>query len=362
MIENEWTWIRIDEKPDDLASFLSLTDGIYCREEVSFDRNELAQLVEGKHPLSGYFSVFPFLILKDGQPAGRFILTEYEEDPVIYLGYLDGFDDPDLWSFMLTTAEDFARERGKTKISGPVNASFWIGYRLKTKGYDLPPYTGEPAQKPYYRDHLLRNGFRQVETYLSTIYRPVPDDYEHPLMQRRYDRILGKGYRICPADPRFWDRDLRRVYRLLSDLYSDFPVFKFISEDDFCRYMQRMAPIIDFSMVLLAFRREEMVGFFIALPNYGNLVYRTDPIGRFRTILRLFSAKKKAKEYILLYLGAHRDHPGIGAALGYRMMEEIRRRKAKSIGALIRQGKVTEGLFEDLIERKIEYGLFAKDL
>ena len=48
------------------------------------------------------------------------------------------------------TIEKFAKENKYKRIVGPVDASFWLKYRMKINMFYKPPYTGEPYNKDYY--------------------------------------------------------------------------------------------------------------------------------------------------------------------------------------------------------------------
>jgi len=63
-----------------------------------------------------------------GTPAGRVLLTRYAGEPVLYLGFFESADD--------------------AAVVGPVDASFWIRYRLKVSGFEHAPYFSEPLNPP----------------------------------------------------------------------------------------------------------------------------------------------------------------------------------------------------------------------
>jgi len=75
---------------------------------------------------------------------------------------------------MFCVAEKLAHENNLTKLIGPVDASFWIKYRLKVNLFDRLPYVSEPYNKDYYLNLFLGSGFVIEERYISNIYKKLP--------------------------------------------------------------------------------------------------------------------------------------------------------------------------------------------
>ena len=63
-----------------------------------------------------------------------------------------------------------------------------------------------------------------------------------------------------------FEKCLKEIYSLVSILYSDFPIYKNISYDDFYILFKDMKKILDFNMVKMAYFNEKAVGFFISIP------------------------------------------------------------------------------------------------
>lgn len=75
-------------------------------------------------------------------------------------------------------------------------------------------------------------------------------------------------------------------------------------------------------MVKIAYYEQKLVGFFVALPNYGTLVYH---VNKLSNILKVLYRKMSAKEYVLLYMGVDSKHKGLGPALAYSISEELKK-------------------------------------
>lgn len=151
---------------------------------------------------------------------------------------------------------------------------------------------------------------------------------------------------------------MEKVYELIMDLYSDFPAFKYIEKEDFMDIFGSYKYILDYDMVKIAFYKEEVVGFFISVPNYANLPYKLNV----RNFFKILQIKNKPDEYVMLYMGVDRRHLGLGNALSNVITMELKNKHVPSIGALVRDGKITQSYASELIRDRYEYVLLEKKL
>lgn len=351
--------IGFEQQERQVEDFIRLGHSLYDSKTDMQNDAELRSLLLGEHILSGYFQLYKFCIYREDAIVGRFVFTEYPGDDTGYFGFFECEEKEETAKFLFEEAENFARTHGFSRIIGPVDASFWIKYRLKTNLFDRPPYTGEPYNQPYYLGFFLENGYEICHRYSSSIYRRVPKDFRNEKFALRKEEFEKRGYRIQSPSMGDWERTMREIHGLLVRLYSDFPIYKEISEEDFCRYFSNYKKIIDLRMVKMAYYRGSAVGFYISLPNYGNLVHRA---GRGLNLLKILKLRYFPKEYVMLYMGAEEEHKGLGKALAQSIVDELCENGLPSIGALQREGKVTRHYVEELIRERCEYLLLGKEL
>ncbi|MDQ0222395.1 hypothetical protein [Streptococcus moroccensis] len=339
----------------EMQDFLALPKTLYQPTFLTQSETEEKAQLLGEHELSSYYQLEALVAYKEGRPTARLAIIGYPKENKAYIGYFEAQNDWQTVRKLFETVKAKVRAQGKTHLVGPVNASFWLGYRMKLDHFDQPPFTGEPTGLAFYPKLWQRAGFQLSETYGSVFYRRVPLDDHQGRLEKRYHQFLSKGYTILSPKPNDWTRVSAQVFRLLSTLYADFPLYHAISEDSFKELFAPYRYILDFSMVKLAYKDDQLVGFLITLPDYGNLVYqKKHPIN----LLKLLKIRKKAKRYLILYLGVAPDHLGLGSALTYPIYQEIKARKALAVGALIHQGKITEHYAPTLKADNHHYGLF----
>lgn len=340
--------------------FLRFPAKLYTKKQLTQDPAAEKAILRGSHTISHYFSVYPFLVYDEKRSvAARCILTVYPDSACAYIGFFECIDNSAAARCIFKAAEVKAKKLGCTSLVGPVDASFWIGYRLKTNCFDKLPYTGEPYNLPYYEKFFLKNGFGVSGEYVSNRYGKIPQSFLNKRNVRRLQHFTEKGYSICSLDKATFDKSLREIYRLLISLYSGFQTFSHITEDEFCAMYGSMRFAADFDMVKIAYYNGKAVGFFVTLPNYGNASSGRLTLSKLRHICKV---KKAPEDYILLYLGAEPEHLGLGKALSECLLREMCKKQAYSVGALIRKGKVTGSYFSSLIEEQYTYALYEKML
>ena len=182
--------------------------------------------------------------------------------------------------------------------------------------------------------------------------------YENVKAKKRLEHFQEKGYRFLHPTKENFDRYLSEIYPLLIERYKDFQGFRNISRDNFVSLYSSLKYIVDEEMVFLAYDKEELKGFFLCLPDYGNLLQKPlNPL----LLLQILFRKRRPSCYILLYLAVKKGSEGLGLAFSQLTTEVLKRKKAKSIAALIQKGKASEGYFQDKCVSAREYVLLAKE-
>lgn len=142
-------------------------------------------------------------------------------------------------------------------------------------------------------------------------------------------------------------------------LYKNFPVFKSISEEDFSQQFGSYKHILDFSFVKIAYYNKEAVGFVIGMPDYGNMLYGKLGVLKY---VKLFLKKIRSSNYVVLYMGVKPEHSGLGNAMAYTMIKNVQKKRATTIGALIKEGKVTQGYVNNKIISSNTYVLLEQKI
>lgn len=350
--------VKVGTEKSNIKRFVDFPKRMYSSKDNMESASQMKSLLEGTHPLSKYFDLDAYLILRDDVTDGRFAITTYPDDTTAYLGFFECISDKEVSSFLFSEAEKIAKEKKCSVIIGPVDASFWLKYRLKINNFDLPPYTGEPYNKDYYLELFQNSGYEISEHYTSSAFRSVGEDYINEKFENRYKEFLAQGYKIESPKAEEYEKAVEEVYTLITELYSDFPIYKNVSKEDFCEMFKSYKTIMNMSMTKMAYYNGKAVGFYISLPDYGNRVYHAGLLD----IPGILKTRKHPDRYVMLYMGVDQKHRGLGKALVYAIMKELMQSGLPSIGALARDGKVTQNYAEEEKTSIYEYVLLKHEL
>ena len=343
-----------------IENFISVPQKLYSAKLNPQNPKEEQLLLLGKHTLSKYIRLVPFLLQQENSIIGRAALTFYPQNPdLAYLGFFEMLDDQKAAAAFFAALEGYARIEGCNRMVGPMNASFWLGYRMKADRFDEAPYFGEPYNLPYYPQLWQGNGYVVTDEYISNRYRQLqPGIYQNKRYEKRLQFFLQAGYVISPPRKDNWDTTIRDVYRLIVKLYRTFPGFSPIGEEEFMSNFSGLKMILDFSLCRMAYWNNQAVGFAITIPDYGTFLNNIS----IWKLPKLLWQRSRSRRYVILYVGVEPEHKGIGTAMAQELVQELAVRRAVAIGALIHKGKVTQGYAADFIEAQSHYWLFEKNI
>ena len=346
------------QDPNVRELFLALPDLLYKADSPQSKETE-RQLLSGTHPLSENMKLYPFVVTEDGKtPLCRGMLTCYEGDTTGYVGFFESVEDDTAAILLLNTIRSFGERLGLTELMGPIDCSIYLGYRFRTDSC-RDHFTGEPHHKPYYPHLWEKAGYCVCARYASYRLDRVSAADSDEKLERILQRCLQRGFTFCSLEKKEFEPSLKQIYELLNRRYSGFSGFKPITCEQFGTMFRRLKKIADFGMVKLAYLDGELKGFCICLPNYGTLTLgKMTPL----KLLRLLKLRRKAREYVVLYLGADEKCIGLGSALVHYLQKEIHRRQCTSIAALIKENEVSNRYYSSKHIDRHSYALYTKNL
>lgn len=344
-----------------LEAFVSFSTHLYEPAYQTENQTELRALLTTSHPLSHYFQVIPIWVVEDDHILARAVLSLYPDDDAAYLGYFESENNPEAARLLFEEAVRQSRLHQKKQLEGPMNASFWLGYRLKTNHFNDQPYFSESYQPDYYQQLWEANSFKRTDRYFSNHYAPVDEQMSRHKYAKRYRQFQEKGYMIKSPSRATLDQDFAAVAELIQDRFKSFPVFKQVSPDEFISLFSNLKLILRKRYVKLAYTSAgEMVGFIISVPDYGNLFNRKQMT--VKTLLSLVAIKCFSRRYIVMYMAVKEGHEGLGSAMVYALMTEYNKRRIQATSSYIHEGKVSGSYVFGSVERQSEYAYYVREV
>lgn len=314
-----------------VEQFVAAQAALRPAELVTQDDQTVRQLLTGTHLLSDELAVRGFVAHRDGELVGRIATTVSAAAPgMTQVGFFECIDDQAVADALFAVADG--------PLVGPVDASFWLGYRLRTEGFDRAPFVGEPLNPAHHVRLFEGAGFVPAHTYISRIYRPK-GRVDVSLFQGLREQFERAGYEFRVPTAETFDDELRVVHGLISELYADFPMYQPIDADDFMTLFAPMKAIVAPEHVTVAYHHGSPAGFQVTVPD----VLHTE-----------------RPRFISLYSGAQRAHKGLGKALLMDFVRFCLENDADAIGALVAEGKVTGSYAPELVVSSSTHVLYQR--
>jgi GNAT superfamily N-acetyltransferase len=168
-------------------------------------------------------------------------------------------------ALLLERAIEWFADAGASTAVGPMDGNTWRRHRFIVERGPEPVFFLEPDNPDEWPAHWTATGFEPLATYTSAI----NDDLgrQDPRTSGTRDRFAGEGILIRMIDTSRVDMELRRIYELsLAAFHRNF-LYTPIAEPEFLAQYHAVLPVVRPELVLMAERREELLGFMFAVPD-----------------------------------------------------------------------------------------------
>ncbi len=351
----------IDKEQVDM--FLAFPKLLYAKNKCPQDIAVERDLLNNKHTLSHHFKIAAYMLLANDKVLCRCMVTvnETEQGKTACIGFFESVNDVFYSKYFFEQIEKTYKQLGFTELFAGIDASFWIGYRTKTLGFE-DNYTGEPMNKAYYEKIYVNSGYSVKNNYVSNFMDlSYAKDISNEILNIK-SRLAkhGKHYKVEDLHGKNKEDVLERLFELFSSRYNDFPFFHDISKAEFYTLFSDMFKITNKDYVLFAFdEKGDIVAFTIAVPDYGTLLKgKITPL----KLIKILAIKKHPKRLVNLYMGVEKKHLGAGTLLTYALAERINVKKIPVIAALIMENKITGNYFKECIVKQSKYVTWQKML
>ena len=243
----------------------------------------MAYLDSEKNPFYRHAEIGLFMARRGRTPAGT-IAVFVDRDRVRHLeqqvggfGFFEVLEDVEVAHALLDRARSWVRARGMKHIRGPTNFSNNEAPGVLIDGADCPPAMLEAHTPPYYSDFLERYGMRKSNDMYA--WRATKE-----LLGENLERFPASIIRVAEltrernaAEIRTvrmddWDAEIAIAHHLFNDTLTHLADHVPISKDDFRRFADRMRPILDPDLALVAEVEGEPVGFRVSIPDINRVL------------------------------------------------------------------------------------------
>jgi GNAT superfamily N-acetyltransferase len=293
-------------------------------------RSERTMLDPARNPFWKRAEAAHFILEKQDRVAGRISAivnrahNEVHRDTTGFWGFFECVNDADAARALFDRAGEWLRERGMTRMLGPVNPSLNDSGGILIEGFGLPPFVMMPYCRPYYRSLVEDAGFaKAMDLYAYLI-------LHNEINRERIDRISRmvkeRGeVTIRPVNLSRFEEELAIVKDIYNDAWEKNWGFVPLSDDEIRFAAREMKAVLLPELAYIAEMKGRPVAFSIALPDVNRALKKCDgslwPFGWWH-FLRF--NLRRIPTFRLIALGVRKEvqNLGLGTLFYQKYMDE----------------------------------------
>ena len=270
------------------------------------------------------------LAYESGKIAGRIAgiinkrYNQFQNVSYARFGYLESTDNPAVTSAMTNWVEHWAKDKGMTKIVGPMGFTEEDPEGFMIEGFDQVPNLATYQNFDYLNKHLELLGYSKEVDYV--VYQVHFTEGFSERYTRHYNRVCNsKAFHLVDFRTRRQvERYIKPIFRLMNDCFAEIYGYSPLEDEEMNQLAGRYMPIIDPRFIKVAVNNEqEVVGFILGIPSIATGLIkakgRLTPWG----IYHILRARKTSTK-LDTYIGCVKDtcrNLGVDTLLGYSSME-----------------------------------------
>ncbi|HWP32197.1 MAG TPA: hypothetical protein VNL97_00470 [Solirubrobacterales bacterium] len=293
----------------------------------------MAFLDRDKNPWFEHGEAELFLAERDGEPVGRVTAhldrrwDEFQGGSDAMFGFFETANDPEVAAALLAAASEWARERGRTRLLGPMDFTTNDEVGILIEGYELRPMILEPWHPPHYRELIEAEGFEKAmdvlmwELHLGKLKEGERFD---PSIHAAAEKALrDEGIAIRNMRKGEMAAEVRRFMDVYNEAWGDNWGFVPITDAEVEFQAKNLKQVLDEDWAYMAERDGEVIGAALTLPDVNQALAKLNgrllPLGWARFLL----ARRKIDQLRVFALGVKHEyrHTGVAAGLYLKHLE-----------------------------------------
>jgi len=274
-----------------------------------------------------------FLAMKNGQDVGRIAAftnpshDSQHDSETAFFGYFDSIDDSRILSDLLQTAQNWAVQKGRSRLVGPAQWGVNEEVGLLVDGFDYPNVVLMSYGRPYYAPAVEAAGFTKAVDMIA-FQADLNEGYPRPKMTRmmvdyakRSDAITWRN-----LNPKDFHGEIEKAMHIFNDAWSENWGFLPFPDEAIQHLAKEMKPLIAPERFLLGYIDGELAAFLCLLPDLNELTKGFDgkllPFNWAKLIYRLKTQSAKQARIPLMGLKRKFHNTRKGLALIAALCEE----------------------------------------
>lgn len=276
-----------------------------------------------------YADTVLYLTWRDKKPVGRIMgiinrrYNEIHNEQHGRFCFMESYEDQEVVHALISTVEEWAREKGMTKLVGPLGFSDKDPQGFQIEGFGHPKFIVCPTNDSYLPEMIAREGYEKEEdlvNYLAKVPLEMPEVY-----QKILSRVsLSNSYSVIEfRSKKEFNRYIIPVLELMNQTFAEIYGFVPLDDNEKKEMASRYMMILNPRFVKVVEATNGVVGFAIGIPDISEAVRRSKgrlfPLG----ILRILIALKRSKKLLMLLGGVRKDYrnKGLDVLMAVKMLQ-----------------------------------------
>ena len=171
---------------------------------------------------------------------------------------------------LLKKAEEILKNKGITRVVGPMNGNTWKKYRTMKYTKGDAAFLLENVDPIEYNKIFQEAGYTELYTYTSNK-GLIQDAYKSEIIDMAEENLKQENIVIRKFNKEKAQEDLKKIYNISKQCFNRNPLYVEIEENDFIKQYTDYINMIDEDLVLIAEKNNEEIGFVFCMPNYNEM-------------------------------------------------------------------------------------------
>jgi GNAT superfamily N-acetyltransferase len=283
-------------------------------------------LDRGKNPWFEHAEAEYFIAERDGEAVGRVTAQaderwdEHQGGSDAMFGFFETAEDPEVARALLEAAAEWARDRGRGRILGPMDFGTNDELGILIEGFERPPMILQPWHPPYYRELVEGAGFEKAMDLLMWELRmgelKEGERFDPSIHAAAEKALRDEGITIRNMRKREMAAEVRRFMDVYNEAWGDNWGFVPITDAE-CEFQAKnLKQVLDEEWTFMAEKDGEVVGAALTLPDVNQVLARMNgrllPFGWARFLL----GRRKVDAVRVFALGVKHAYRHTGVAAG----------------------------------------------
>ncbi len=241
-----------------------------------------------------------FLAYRQGEPVGRISAhlnrrhDEYHGADTGFWGFFEAVQDQEVANALFEAAAAWLRQRGRSRLLGPLNFSIYDEMGLLVEGFDSIPAMFQTHNPPYYLDLVTSWGFRKAMDWVALKIDNLQSADVRDMERRLQDILTRQKVTLAPYNPRELARRAEEVFGLFNEAWSVNWGHVPLTRRQFDHLLHEVKPLLRPGLVNMLLDGDKLVGFGIVLPDLNPVAQKLNGRLSLWGKLRLLYAAKFA--------------------------------------------------------------------